>query len=47
MPFSWLCYRQNNHISVVIEPGAYQIRACTKQTWLSVQRDLPITTILV
>ena len=35
MPLYWLVYRHNNLICVVIEPGA------------SVQRDLPIMTILV
>jgi hypothetical protein len=23
MPLYWLCYRHNNHISVVIEPGGF------------------------
>jgi hypothetical protein len=27
MPLYWLCYRHNNHISVVIEPGASLIHA--------------------
>jgi hypothetical protein len=27
MPLFWLCYRHNNHISVVIEPGASAIHA--------------------
>src|SRR5262245_16731777 len=27
MPFYWLCYRNNNQISVVIEPGASIIHA--------------------
>jgi hypothetical protein len=27
MPFYWLCYRHNNQISVVIEPGASAIHA--------------------
>ena len=27
MPLYWLCYRHNNHISVVIEPGASTIHA--------------------
>jgi len=27
MPLYWFCYRQNNQISVVIEPGASLIRA--------------------
>jgi hypothetical protein len=27
MPLYWLCYRHNNHISVVIEPGASPIHA--------------------
>jgi len=27
MPFRWLCYRHNNQISVVIEPGASLIHA--------------------
>ena len=27
MPLNWLCYRHNNQISVVIEPGASLIHA--------------------
>jgi hypothetical protein len=27
MPLNWLCYRHNNQISVVIEPGASIIHA--------------------
>jgi hypothetical protein len=27
MPPYWLCYRHNNHISVVIEPGASIVHA--------------------
>jgi len=27
MPLYWLCYRHNNQISVVIEPGASLIHA--------------------
>jgi hypothetical protein len=27
MPLYWLCYRHNNHISVVIEPGTSPIHA--------------------
>jgi hypothetical protein len=27
MPFYWLCYRHNNQISVVIEPGTSLIHA--------------------
>jgi hypothetical protein len=27
MPLYWLCYRQNNQISVIIEPGASLIHA--------------------
>ena len=27
MPFYWLCYRHNNQISVVIEPGASLVHA--------------------
>jgi len=27
MPLYWLCYRHNNHISVVIEPGASLVHA--------------------
>jgi hypothetical protein len=27
MPLYWLCYRHNNQISVVIEPGASPIHA--------------------
>ena len=27
MPLHWLCYRHNNQISVVIEPGASLIHA--------------------
>ena len=27
MPLYWLCYQRNNQISVVIEPGAWPIRA--------------------
>jgi hypothetical protein len=39
MPLYWLCYRHNNQISVVIEPGASPIHAGREQrllTWIKV-----------
>jgi len=32
MPFYWLCYRHNNHISVVIEPAQSIVHARMRAT---------------
>jgi hypothetical protein len=32
MQLYWLCYRQNNHISVIIEPGSLELRPGRHET---------------